>query len=57
MVVEIGNSRTVTCRVQPPLATRLCDNEKEYLNGFTVPLPEGAAATWDDRQPGGSQAP
>ena len=27
------------------------------LNAFTVPLPEGAAATWDDRQPGGSQAP
>ena len=27
------------------------------LNGFTVPLPEGAAATWDDREPGGDQAP
>ncbi len=27
------------------------------LNAFTVPLPEGAAATWDDRQPGGNQAP
>src|ERR1700691_4514525 len=38
MVVEIGNSRTVTCRVQPPLAIRLCDREKEYLKGFTVPL-------------------
>jgi 4-carboxymuconolactone decarboxylase len=27
------------------------------LNAFTVPLPEGAAATWDDRRPGGNQAP
>ena len=27
------------------------------LNAFTVPLPEGAAATWDDSQPGGDQAP
>ena len=27
------------------------------LNALTVPLPEGAAATWDDRQPGGNQAP
>jgi len=26
------------------------------LNAFTVPLPEGAAATWDDREPG-DQAP
>src|SRR5580658_1976369 len=38
MVVEIGNSRTVTCRVQPPLSIRLCAREKEYLNGLTVPL-------------------
>jgi len=27
------------------------------LNAFTVPLPEGVAATWDDRPPGGNQAP
>src|SRR5580658_4140552 len=38
MVVEIGNSRAVTWRVQPPLSTRLRAREKEYLNGFTVPL-------------------
>src|SRR5271154_3555296 len=38
MVVEIGNSRTETWRVQPPLNTRLREREKEYLNGFTVPL-------------------
>jgi hypothetical protein len=38
MAVEIGNSRTETSRVQPPLSTRLRAREKEYLNGFTVPL-------------------
>jgi 4-carboxymuconolactone decarboxylase len=27
------------------------------LNAFTVPLPEGAAETWGDRQPGEAQAP
>src|SRR5438270_100682 len=41
MVVETGNSRAVTCRVQPPLSTRLRDRENEYLNGFTVPLSVG----------------
>jgi len=41
MVVETGNSRTVTWRVQPPLSTRLRANAKEYLNGFTVPLSVG----------------
>src|SRR5579862_10018754 len=38
IVVEIGNSRAVTCRVHPPLETRLRARENEYLNGFTVPL-------------------
>src|ERR1700722_19134387 len=38
MAVETGNSRAVTCRVQPPLITRLRASEKEYLKGFTVPL-------------------
>src|ERR1700730_11874564 len=38
MVVETGNSRDVTCRVHPPLKTRLRARAKEYLNGFTVPL-------------------
>src|ERR1700677_4382777 len=41
MVVEIGNSRAVTWRVQPPLSTRLRAKEKGYLNGFTVPLSVG----------------
>src|SRR5271168_4267311 len=41
MVVEIGKSRTVTWRVQPPLSRRLREREKEYLNGFTLPLSVG----------------
>ncbi len=38
MVVEIGSSRTVTWRVQPPPSTRLRARENEYLNGRTIPL-------------------
>src|SRR6266404_993029 len=34
---EIGMSRTVTCRVQPPSSRRLCDKEKEYLKGGCPP--------------------
>src|SRR5580693_2883002 len=41
MVVEIGKSRTVTWRVHPPLSRRLREREKEYLNGFTLPLSVG----------------
>src|ERR1700681_3935678 len=38
ILVETANSRDVTCRVHPPLSTRLRARAKEYLNGFTVPL-------------------
>src|ERR1700733_10074572 len=38
IVVEIGSSRAVTCRVHPPLSILLRAREKEYLNGLTVPL-------------------
>src|SRR5438876_7651470 len=38
MVLEIGNSRAVTCLVHPPLSIRLRARENEYLKGGTVPL-------------------
>src|SRR5579862_6713608 len=38
MVLEIGSSRAVTCRVHPPLSIRLRDSANEYLKGGTVPL-------------------
>src|SRR6202044_3800553 len=34
---EIGRSRTVTCRVQPPPSIRLCASENGYLNGGCPP--------------------
>src|SRR3984885_2412940 len=37
IVLEIGRSRTVTCRVQPPPSIRLCESENEYLNGGCPP--------------------
>src|SRR6266404_9783610 len=42
---EIGSSRTVTCRVQPPLSTRLRDRANEYLNGATPPASVGGDHT------------
>src|SRR5262252_4899982 len=37
MDLEIGNSRTVTSRDQPPSWSRLCASEKGYLNVGTEP--------------------
>src|ERR1700730_3046633 len=42
---EIGRSRTVTCRVQPPPSCRLCESENEYLNGGCPPASVSGAHT------------